>query len=96
MSGYLISRAARTDLVGIWEYLADRNLVAADSMITKIRKSIELPSESPGLGHLRTDLTTRDVRFWPVQTYLVIYTENSPIEIVRVLSGFQDIVELLA
>lgn len=48
------------------------------------------------MGHTREDLTLHSVRFWTFKWhYLVVYTPKSPIEIVRVLSGFRDIPGLL-
>ena len=44
-----------------------------------------------GSGHSRPDLTTKDVRFWPVRSYLVIYRETVPLEIVTILHGARDI-----
>jgi plasmid stabilization system protein ParE len=53
-------------------------------------------AEYPELGHLREDLTDKHVKFWPFKWhYLIIYKSASPIEIVRVLSGFRDIINLI-
>ena len=53
-------------------------------------------AEFPELGHLREDLTDKPVKFWPFKWhYLIIYKPSSPIEIVRVLSGFRDIINLM-
>ncbi|MBK9778004.1 MAG: hypothetical protein IPP62_16870 [bacterium] len=42
------------------------------------------------------DLTSRPVRFFPVYSYLVVYSANArPIEIVRVLGGAQDVGAIL-
>jgi plasmid stabilization system protein ParE len=44
----------------------------------------------------RKDLTSRPVRFFPVYSYLVVYSANArPIEIVRVLGGAQDVGAIL-
>jgi plasmid stabilization system protein ParE len=48
------------------------------------------------VGHFREDLTTHPVRFFPVYSYLVIYMSGtSPVEVVRVLGGAQDIGSIL-
>ena len=53
-------------------------------------------AENPGIGHVRSDLTDEDVRFWPVFKYLVIYRpETAPLEIVRVLHGRRDVERIL-
>lgn len=51
----------------------------------------------PEIGHRREDLADEPLRFWPVYSYLVIYRADvSPIEVVRVLSGYRDVAELLS
>jgi len=93
---YLISEPAETDLVEIWDYIAPHNLNAADRLIEKFFEAFQKLADLPKIGHSRPDLTHRVVRFWPVGHYLVIYkSEVSPIEIVRVLSGFRDIITML-
>ena len=53
-------------------------------------------ADNPGLGHLRRDLTTKPVRFWPVYSYLVIYDPDArPLEVVRILNGYRDVAALL-
>ena len=50
----------------------------------------------PEMGHRREDLTSRPVRFWSIDRYMVIYKpEPLPIEIVRVVSGRRDLPALL-
>lgn len=51
--------------------------------------------DHPGLGHVRDDLADETLRVWPVHSYLVIYRpETTPLQIVRVLSGYRDIAAL--
>ena len=51
----------------------------------------------PEIGHLRADLTSSDIRFWPVGSYLVVYRlQADGVEIIRILSGYRDIVALLS
>ena len=55
-----------------------------------------LLSENPGVGHVREDLTDKPVNFWVVHSYLIVFRpETRPLQIVRVLSGYRDIVEQL-
>lgn len=50
----------------------------------------------PELGHRRKDLTSKPVRFWCVYSYLIVYDPATrPLEVVRILSGYRDITELL-
>ena len=48
------------------------------------------------MGHRREDLTRRDVRFWPIYSYLVIYQPSSrPLLVIAVLHGNRDVKRLL-
>jgi antitoxin ParD1/3/4/toxin ParE1/3/4 len=54
-------------------------------------------AEMPEMGHLREDLAEEPLRFWPVYSYLIIYRpDRNPLEVVRVLSGYRDIADLLS
>ncbi len=53
-------------------------------------------SEFPHLGHQRKDLTDHPVLFWPVYNYLIIYKQDTnPLEIVRFLNGYRNLIDLL-
>ncbi len=96
MAEFFYSREARLDLLQIWEFIARDDIDAADRVEHEIEQAINMLAEHPGLGHLRRDLTSKRVRFWPVRSYLVIYdAEAHPLEVVRILSGFRDIAALL-
>ena len=50
----------------------------------------------PTQGHTRLDLTARDVRFWPVGSYLVVYRDKTkPLAIVAILHGARDVPEII-
>ncbi len=49
----------------------------------------------PGMGHKREDLTQRNVLFWRVRSYLVVYRDSRPLRIVRVIHGKRDVRTLL-
>ncbi len=92
MADYVYSPEARRDLLEIWEYIAFRNLDAADRVEQEIEKAVKLLASNPKLGHVRSDLTTKPVRFWTVYSYLIIYDPASePLAVVRILSGYRDI-----
>lgn len=96
MADCFYSAEARLDLLEIWEYIAQDNLDAADSVEWEIQEAVSMLARNPELGHLRRDLTSKPVRFWPVHSYLIIYDPTAqPVEIVRVLSGYRDIAALL-
>jgi plasmid stabilization system protein ParE len=96
MTPYILAPEALQDLQELWDYIATENLDAADRMIDTLFAAFERLATMPGLGHRREDLTDRPLRFWTVDTYLVIYrAERTPIEIVAITRGGRDIPRLL-
>ena len=96
MADYFYSREARLDLFEIWEHIAKDNVDAADRVEQEIQRAVMLLALNPGLGHIRRDLTSKPVRFWPVYSYLIIFDPDArPLEVVRILSGYRDIAMLL-
>lgn len=97
MNNYILSEDAELDLVEIWDYIAEDNINAADNLVDKIFESFKKLSQMPNMGHRRPEWTKRNLRFWNIKRYLVIYqiNENKRITIIRVLNGFRDIAELL-
>jgi len=71
-------------------------LIRPSKSIVVLWKFFELLAENPDAGHYREDLTSRPVRFFPVYSYLVVYLAGtSPVQIVRVLGGAQDVEMIL-
>jgi len=55
-------------------------------------EAFEFISGAPRCGHTRTDLTDKDVRFWAVKTYVIIYRESEDRVIIEaVTQGSRDI-----
>lgn len=97
MTGFVLSPAAREDVLAIWDYIAERDLAAADRFRDRLWAAFERLAAMPGLGHRRADLTDQPVRFWRVYRYFIIYRgERAPIEIVRVIAADRDIATLLS
>lgn len=93
---YFISDYAEKDIEEIITYIAEENPRAAKIFLDELFESMEKIASFPEIGHLRNDLTQKPVRFWPFKWhYLIIYKPITPIEIVRVLSGFRDITNLI-
>ncbi|HAT9776952.1 TPA: type II toxin-antitoxin system RelE/ParE family toxin [Legionella pneumophila subsp. pneumophila] len=92
----VLSVVAEQDIDEIITYLAQENPVVAQTFLDALFDAMDNLTEYPELGHLREDLTDRPVKFWPFKWhYLIIYKPTSPLEIVRVLSGFRDIINLI-
>ncbi len=96
MHNFVISPEARIDLLEIQDYIASDSKAAASLVIDSIFSACDELSKYPMMGHSRSDLTDRNVRFWSIYSYLIIYDAISkPISIVRVLSGYRDIAAIL-
>ena len=93
---YRLTRSAQRDLEKIYDYIAEDSLQAAGRMIERFHAAFHKLAETPGIGHLREDLSSEPFRFWAVGSYLVIYLEDSePLEIVRVIHGARDVYAIL-
>ena len=97
MKRYIIAPEAGEDIKAIKAYLKrEAGLSVANSTLKKIRDAFELLRRTPGLGHIREDLTDEPVKFWPVFPYLIVYNPSTqPIEIVRVIHGNRDVSAIL-
>lgn len=96
MSGYVLSRLALQDLLEIWEYIAADNVDAADGVSSDLEQALNMLADNPLAGHLREDLVSQPLRFWLVHSYLIVYRpETKPLEVVRILSAYRDVRELL-
>src|ERR1017187_837620 len=93
MSRYLLTPEAKDDLNEIRRYLtAEADSGVARFVLTKVRSTITMLARTPGIGHLREDLTEHPVKFWQVFSYLVVYDPVSrPINVIRVLHSKRDV-----
>jgi plasmid stabilization system protein ParE len=98
VSRYALTSRAAEDLDEIWEFVfEDKSPERADAVIERIRESLELVASMPGMGHRRDDLADESLRVWSVYSYLIVNRpEQRPIEIVRIVGGYQDIPHLSA
>ena len=88
MSGFVLHPDALSDLDEIWKYIASDNLDAADRILNEIHEGIRTLVAFPQLGHSRTDLTSRALRFHLVREFLIAYApEEKPLLVVGVLHG---------
>ena len=91
-----ISREAEAELEEIWNYIAGDNVAAANRMQAKFEQAFQKLIENPGLGHRRSDLTTRAVLFWSVGQYLVIYQSSiTAVRVLAILHAARDIADML-
>jgi antitoxin ParD1/3/4/toxin ParE1/3/4 len=94
---YTLAPEAARDLVEIWRYVkkeSDRE--TADRVESVIRSKFAYLAEFPGAGHWRRDLTSAEVRFFSVYSYLIVYRpETKPLEIVSILHVRRDVARIL-
>jgi toxin ParE1/3/4 len=88
MTGYDFHPEAAIDLDEIWEFIAEDNLDAADTVITGILAAIDALAAFPHQGHRRPDLTSRPLRFILALDYLIAYPpDEKPLWVVAVMHG---------
>jgi len=96
MKRFKLSPEAASDIRDIWAYVAQDSTKAARRVRLQIFDACQKIAENPGIGHRRRDLTDKPVLFWPVGSYLIIYTGTpNSTEIVRVLHGAVNIASRL-
>jgi plasmid stabilization system protein ParE len=96
MSAYVLSPEAVQDLQDVWDFIASDNVHAADKLEDEFFEAFESLAEHPRMGHTRPDLTERDVRFWPIGSYLIVYRSvPTALQIVAVLHGARDVAEVI-
>jgi toxin ParE1/3/4 len=87
----VVSLRARSDILSIHSYLAERSLVAADRMLVRFSRRFDELREFPFLGPGRSELGA-SLRGLLMNGYIAFYTvEAERIVIVRVLDGRMDI-----
>lgn len=94
---YVLAPQAARDLVEILRYLTNEGGTdTADRVEAVIRSKFGYLAEFPGGGHRREDLTSQDVRFFSVYSYLIVYRPDmKPLQIVAILHGYRDVAKVL-
>jgi toxin ParE1/3/4 len=94
---FSLTRAARTDLITIWNYLAETaSFDVADKVAADLQAGIQKIAETPKIGHTRADLTARPILFFLVHRYLILYSdEEKPLRVLRIFHASRDIATLL-
>jgi plasmid stabilization system protein ParE len=93
---YLVAPEAEGDLRQIWRYLlGEAGLAIANRIQGELVEAFEGLADVPGKGHRRPDLTSRDVLFFSVYQYMIVYRRTESVEIVAVLHGKRDVKRVL-
>jgi plasmid stabilization system protein ParE len=71
---YKLAPEAVRDLLEIWRYLKkEAGQETADRAESVIRSKFAYLSNFPGAGHWRRDLTSAELPFFSVYSYLIVY-----------------------
>ena len=96
MSGYIVSPKADEDIFEVWRYLYERaGIEVANRVEIELYGVFEMLAQTPKLGHKRSDLTSQQVLFFTLYSYMIVYRPQSPLEIARVLHGKRDLKKIL-
>src|SRR5262245_7182851 len=91
MSQVILDRAAKADLVDIWQYIAQDNPQAADRMLDKIGDGFRVIARFPHGGTARPELG-QQLRCFSVGSYVIYFRPVAQgVEIARVLHGARDV-----
>lgn len=91
MSKILRKPQAEADLVEIWVYIAEDNLIAADSLLDLIDEKLKTLADTPLMGRARDEILSGILSF-AVGNYVIFYRPtDGGIEVVRVLHGARDL-----
>ena len=88
-------RTARSDLMDIWQYIANDSPEDADRFLDTLEEKMGLLADNPRMGSRREGLA-EGLRAFPVKSYVIYYRphgEKEGIVVVRVLNANQDITE---
>lgn len=89
-----ISDQARVNTLEIWNYIAEHDIDAADSVVAHITNTFGFLANNPNAGRSRDDLRP-GIRSYPVKQYLVFYFPfEDTIVISRIVHGNRDLVAL--
>jgi len=97
MSRYILAPQAAQDLIDIWRYIREQSSVTiADRVERTIRDRMGFLSSHPRAGHWRRDMTSQNVKFFSVYSYLIVYKpDTKPLQIVSILYARRDVEKIL-
>ena len=94
---YVLAPQAARDLVAVWRYIKkESSQETADRVESVIRGKFAYLADFPNGGHWRHDLTSAEVRFLSVYSYLIVYRpKTKPLQIVAILHAHRDVAKIL-
>ena len=92
MPNYVLSHEAEIDIVGISEYIAERNVTAAIKMLDRIQEACQMLADNPNVGEIRKGFGIPGCRSFTVSRYVVFFRPNSNgIDVARILDASRDL-----
>lgn len=93
----LITDSAKNDINNIFDFISTDNKTAALNLIDAFYKMFELLSNYPETGTLKNDLADKTIRIYSVKkNFVLVYRiKDNKIEILRVLTRYQNIFAVL-
>jgi toxin ParE1/3/4 len=87
----LRTRESRVDYEEIWDYVAPRDLAAADRLIDHFDATLNVIASAPDMGRKVEELAP-NLRSFPVGSYLIFYRPiEDGIQLIRIIHGARDI-----
>ena len=91
MNAFELHPEAEADLDDIIAFIAQDSVDAAGRVLDEFDSVFALLAQRPGMGHRRSDLTRRPLRFWAHRRYLIAYdAETRPLRIVSIIHGMRN------
>lgn len=82
---------AATDVLDIWDYIADDSVEQADRWVDRLDEKLTLVATQPLMGRARHELDA-EVRSLPFGRYVIFYVPTKDgIDVLRVLHSARDI-----
>jgi antitoxin ParD1/3/4/toxin ParE1/3/4 len=96
LDSYRFTPRAERDLAELLDFVSSESGSArARALNLEIKDAARLLARMPGMGHRRDDLPPW-LRVWTVHRWLILYRpEATPLEIVRIVGGWQDLTSRL-
>lgn len=94
----LITEIAKADISKITEYIAKDNKYASVKIVEEFYKVFELLSNFPETGVTKNDLKDKTIRIYTIKkNFAIVYRIlNDKIEILRILTRYQNIFAILS
>ena len=92
-----ITGVAKNDITQIAEYIATDNKNASIKIVGDFYETFELLSNFPETGSIKNDITDKTIRIYTMKkNFAIVYRIlNDKIEILRILTRYQNILAIL-